>query len=169
MVEVLWLMSMDRIKAIGASHKEKLATYACGMACNIKDGEFRAMLALADLKKRYGYCVKKIADAGSLYWLESDKGRCVIGPDERGATMLPVWPHPRFAEDYLARDPVALASWVGSEPIEIDVHEFLDVHMPQLLAGGYAIAAFPVAPGKAAVVRASEFETNLRHELSQIE
>ncbi|MDX2148945.1 MAG: DUF2750 domain-containing protein [Planctomycetota bacterium] len=124
---------------------------------------------MTDLMKRYGYCVKRIADAGSLYWLESEQGRCVIGPDDRGVTMLPVWPHPWFAEDYLARDPVAKASWVGSGPIEIGVHEFLDEDMPQLLADGYAIAAFPVAPGNAAIVTAAEFEANLRHELSQIE
>lgn len=139
------------------------------MAHKLTDGEFRALLATADITKRYGYCVKKIADAGSLYWLESDIGRCVIGPDERGVTLLPVWPHPRFAQDYVARDPVAMAEWVGSEPIEIDVHEFLDEDMPRLLADGYDIAAFPVAPGKAAVVTASDFEANLRYELSQIE
>lgn len=127
------------------------------------------MLRLTDLTKRYGYCVKKIADAGSLYWLESNNGRCVIGPDERGVTLLPVWPHPRYAEHYLERDPVAAASWVGSEPVEIDVHEFLDHDMPQLLADGSLIAAFPIAPGKAAVVTAAEFEANLQHELSQIE
>lgn len=139
------------------------------MPSRLSDGEFAAMLRLTDLKKHYGYCVKKIADAGALYWLESDQGRCIIGPDEHGLTMLPVWPHPRFALDYLARDPEAIASWIGAEPIEVGVHEFLDEDMPRLLASGYAIAAFPVSPGRAAVVTAAEFETNLRHELSQIE
>ncbi len=139
------------------------------MAHKLNDGEFRALLATADITKRYGYCVKKIADAGSLYWLESDMGRCVIGPDERGVTVLPIWPHPRFAEDYLARDPVAKEAWAGAEPIEIDVHEFLDEDMAKLLADGYSIAAFPITPGKAAVVTAAEFGANLQYELSQIE
>ena len=139
------------------------------MPYKLSGTEYAAMLKTSDLAKRYGYCLKKIADAGSLYWLESDEGRCVIGPDERGVTMLPIWPHPQFAEDYLTRDTVAMASWFGSKPVEIGVHEFLNEHMPQLITDGYAIAAFPVAPGRAAVVRAAEFEANLRYELSQIE
>ena len=139
------------------------------MPYTLSDVEFAAMLRLTDLMKRYGYCVKKIADFGSLYWLESEQGRCAIGPDERGVTLLPVWPHPRFAEDYLARDPVAAASWAGSEPIEIEVHEFLEHHIPKLLADGYSIAAFPIAPGRAVLVTAADFEANLWHELSQLE
>ena len=63
----------------------------------------------------------------------------------------------------------AIASWVGAEPIEVGVHEFLDEDMPRLRADGYAIAAFPITPGRAAVVTAAEFEANLRHERSQIE
>jgi hypothetical protein len=135
----------------------------------LSDDELAAMLRVTDLGKRYGYCVKKIADAGALYWLESDAGRCVIGPDERGVTLLPVWPHPRFAQEYVQHDPVAKEAWAGAEPIEIAVHEFLDEDMPRLLAEDYGIAAFPIAPGKAAVVTAVEFEANLRYELSQIE
>lgn len=139
------------------------------MPYKLSDGEFVAMLRVTDLTKRYGYCVKKIADAGALYWLESDMGRCVIGPDERGVTLLPIWPHPRFAEEYLKNDPVAKEAWAGAEPIEVDVHEFLDDDMPRLLAEGYGIAAFAFAPGNAAVVTAAEFAANLRYELSQIE
>lgn len=127
------------------------------------------MLSLSDLAKRYGYCLNRIADSGSLYWLESEHGRCVLGPNEQGETILPIWPHPRFAIDYLARDQVAKASWGGSEPIEVEVHEFLDNHMSRLLADRYALAAFPVASGRGAVVNASEFEAHLRYELSQIE
>ena len=84
-------------------------------------------------------------------------------------TLLPIWPHPRFAQDYLARDAVAAASWAGSSPVEIDVHCFLDEDLPELLANSYLIAAFPIVPGKAAVVAASDFAANLHHELSQIE
>ena len=51
------------------------------MPYRLSDAEFAAMITLTDLMKRYGYCVKKIADAGSLYWLASDQGRCVVGPD----------------------------------------------------------------------------------------
>ncbi|MFN9133427.1 MAG: DUF2750 domain-containing protein [Phycisphaerales bacterium] len=139
------------------------------MPYRLSDAEFAAMITLTDLMKRYGYCVKKIADAGSLYWLASDQGRCVVGPDNAGVTLLPIWPHPRFAQDYLARDAVAAASWAGSSPVEIDVHCFLDEDLPELLANSYLIAAFPIVPGKAAVVAASDFAANLHHELSQIE
>lgn len=144
-------------------------SYAPRVAYKLNDGEFRALLATADITKRYGYCVKKIADAGALFWLESDMGRCVIGPDERGVTLLPIWPHPRFAEEYMQHDPVAKEAWAGAEPIAVAVHEFLDEDMSRLLADGYVIAAFLIAPGKAAVVTAAEFEASLRYELSQIE
>lgn len=139
------------------------------MPYTLKDAEFTALLSENDLRKRYGYCVKKIADFAALYWLASAKGRCVIGPDEAGQTPLPVWPHARFAQAYVETDPVAQASWPDARPIEIDVYEFLDKDMPQLIKEGFAIAAFPVAPGRAILVAALEFEANLRYELSRIE
>lgn len=139
------------------------------MAYSIKEGEFKALLATSDLHKRYGYCLKKIADNAALFWLESDEGRCVIGPDERGVTLLPVWPHPRFAMDYLERDAFAKCSWIGAEPVEVNVDEFLEEHMPRLITNNYGVAAFPVAPGRAAVVSADEFKANLEYELSQVE
>lgn len=139
------------------------------MAYDLKEVEFLAMIAIVNLRKRYGYCVKKIADHGSVYLLESKASLCVIGPDEREMTMVPVWPHPRFAEDYLARSPIAMPSWGGATTIEIEVRKFLEERIPQFRANGYAIAAFPVAPGRAGVVTVSEFEANLRYELSRIE
>jgi hypothetical protein len=139
------------------------------MAYTLSESEFAAMLRVTDLRKRYGYCLKKIADHAALYWLEGPEGRCVIGPDESGRTMLPIWPHPRFAQEYVERDPVARVEWAGCAPEEIDVHEFMSRDMPQLLEDGYSIAAFAVPPGQAAVITAAEFEANLQYELDQIE
>lgn len=128
-----------------------------------------AMLALHDLRKRYGYCVKTIADVGSLWWLESDHGRCVLGPTPDGAMLLPVWPHPDYANAYRRLDPVAAAEWTASEPVEVEIHEFLTQDVPQLATEGYAIAAFPIPPGQACVVSVDEFAANLRYELDQVE
>lgn len=127
------------------------------------------MLKVTDLGKRYGYCLKKIADNNVLYWLEGPEGRCVLGPDEEGRTLLPVWPHPRFAEAYVAQDPVARVEWAGCTPEEIDVDEFMDSDLPGLIERGYGIAAFPIPPGQAVVTTAVDFCANLRHELDQIE
>jgi hypothetical protein len=133
------------------------------------DAEFEAMMKLTDLRKRYGYCVKKIADGGALYWLEGPEGRCVLGPDEKGRMMLPIWPSAAFAAAYVERDEVARVEWAGCEPVEIEVHEFLEEHVPGLIEDGYLIAAFAIPPGNAAVVEAAEFAGHLEYELGQVE
>lgn len=135
----------------------------------IRDAEFNAMMRTADPGTRYAYALKRIADRAALCWLESDLGRCVLGPDEQGRTILPIWPHPRYAATYAAQDPVAARDWAGAEPIEIDVHEFIDEDLPALLRDGYAVTVFPVPPGQSAVASAAEFAQHLRHELDQVE
>lgn len=127
------------------------------------------MMKFTDLRKRYGYCLKKIADGGALYWLEGPHGRCVFGPDENDRMILPIWPSAAYATAYVERDEVAQADWAECEPVEIDVHEFLQEDMPKLLEDRYLIAAFPIPPGNAAVVEAQEFAANVEHELEQIE
>ncbi|MBU6413164.1 MAG: DUF2750 domain-containing protein [Planctomycetes bacterium] len=135
----------------------------------IPSKQLDAMLELRDLRKRYGHCVKMIADLGSLWWLESARGRCVLGPTAQGAMLLPVWPHPDYASAYLRLDPVAAVVWATSEPMEIEVHEFIDEHVPELIKTGYAIAAFPIPPGQACIVSVDDFAANLQFELDQVE
>lgn len=139
------------------------------MPRSLRPQEFDSMLKLTDAGKRYGYCVKQIADRGAIYWAEVDGKRCVLGPDADGSALLPLWPHADFAAAYLERDEVAREQWVGAKPVEIPVHEFLDSEVARLRAANYAIAAFPIPPGKAVVVSLDDFEANIRYELSLIE
>jgi hypothetical protein len=126
-------------------------------------------LKLADVGKRYAYCLMQIADAGVLYWLEGPDGRCVLGPDDQDRLILPIWPHPRFAEAYIERDAVAKVEWADCTPEEIDLHEFMEEDLQKLIEDDYMIAAFPIPPGSAAVLPATEFADHLQYELDQIE
>lgn len=139
------------------------------MPRSLRPQEIESMLKLTDVRKRYGYCVKQIADWGALYWAEVDGKRCVLGPQADGSPLLPVWPHADFAAAYLERDASAREQWAGAKPVEIPVHDFLDGEVARLRSDNYAIAAFPIPPGKAVVVSLDDFEANLRHELSRIE
>jgi hypothetical protein len=169
MAEASKRMMNEGISTRARASRTGIAAYTLHMAYKISDSEFAAMLRLTDLGKRYGYCLKKITDNAALCWLEGPNGRCVLGPDDTGRTLLPIWPHPRFAQEYVERDPVARMEWKGCTPEEIDVHEFMSADLPRLIEDGYAIAAFPIPPGQAVVVAAAEFGANLQYELDQVE
>jgi hypothetical protein len=97
-----------------------------------------------------------------MWALASDRG-WVVGADDDGREFVPVWPHPRYAEDEATGD------WEDSTPALIDVHDWLDTWTPNLVVDKRLVGVFPVHGQEQAVIEPSEFAADLRDELSLVE
>jgi hypothetical protein len=135
----------------------------------LPDAQFLAMMSLHNAAKRYGYCIKKLADTQKLYLLKGPDGPCMIAAGEDNLAQLPLWPHPRFAEAYLTNVPIAATEWPRCTIRELDLHEFMTCDLQDMILKGLEIAAFPIPPGKAIVIAAQEFHEHLRFELAKYE
>jgi hypothetical protein len=137
------------------------------MARNLRSAEVEAILSLNDNQARYGYVVKQIADAGSLWVAESDNGRCKLVFEDGDPGAIAIWPHRDFAERYLSSE--LAADWHSVRPVEVEIHFFIESEIPLIGRANQSIAALPTPAGRVVVVSARDFEANLRHELSRIE
>ena len=124
----------------------------------LSDEQYRAVRALP-VRKRYEHLIKRAADSGEVWALASDRG-WVVGADDDGREFVPVWPHPRYAEDEATGD------WEDSTPALIDVHDWLGTWTPNLVIDKRLVGVFPVRGQEQAVIEPSEFAVDLRDELS---
>ena len=77
--------------------------------------------------------------------------------------MFPVWPHEEYAR-LLATD-----DWQTAEPTSIDVHDWVESWLPNLLEDGSMIAVFPTPPGKGVVVEPQRLKADIESELRRYE
>ena len=83
---------------------------------NISGKEFENVLRLRP-EKRYEYFIKKVADWQEIWSLWKD-GWVLMG-DANHTEIVPVWPHPMFAEAF------AVGEWLGYEPKRIGLDDWL--------------------------------------------
>jgi hypothetical protein len=121
-----------------------------------------AALIAADGPKRLKHLLSQAADGGALWGLRDQSGWVSLA-DESGTPGFAVWPHPDYAQD------CATDSWAGSLPAEIDVHEFVDDWLPDMLAQGVSIAAFPTPSMRGVWISAGELKLRLEEELAKYE
>jgi hypothetical protein len=112
--------------------------------------------------ERYEYFVKRVADCGALYGLQSAAGWALAG-DEMGPRILPVWPHERFAELCKKGD------WSDCTVVKIPLAEWFDELSKTLIAKSMGVAVFKLPEGRGVVVDPECLSNDLKEELSQME
>ena len=123
--------------------------------------EMRGVLG-ADGPTRYAHFVKRVADWEEVWGLRAPDGWVAVS-DESGVSMFPVWPHEEYARL------VATDDWSNAVPTSIDVHDWIDSWLPNLLEDGSKIAVFPTPQGKGVVVEPQQLKADIENELSRYE
>lgn len=130
------------------------------MPLKIKNKEIQSVIRL-NSKKRYQYFIKKVADSDRIWGLYND-GWALAG-DEEGETFIPLWPSREYASL------CAIQQWEGYNPEFVDLHEFLDEHLNELIENSIKIAVFYTPQDKGIIPTYEQFKRDLCEELSRIE
>jgi hypothetical protein len=130
----------------------------------LDDAEFERVMALP-ANERYVYFVKRVAESGWMWFLDSDDGDVHWQGEDDGRISLLVWPHPRFAEAYAEAEDLA-ADWRRVEPSAIGVRDWL---APERKSDAPDEAiVFPTSfPDIGWIVPAGVLADHLRDELAQ--
>jgi hypothetical protein len=131
------------------------------MTYHLNEKQYEAVRRLP-AASRYEHLVKRAADTGEIWALQSDDG-WVIGADDDGRELFPVWPHPRYAEAS------ATGSWQGSTPAPIDIHDWLKSWTPELADASRLVGIFPVDDQPGAAIDPASFAADIEDELSLYE
>jgi hypothetical protein len=126
----------------------------------LSDKEIASVLKL-DSRKRYPYLLKRVADKSRLFVLDNS-GWCLMGCNT-GNMHLPIWPALEFAKLY------AVNEWSCYEPMEIDIHHFIDNSSIGLKEKNINIVPFPVIGSPDVSVSLDDFIENLQFELNKFE
>jgi hypothetical protein len=95
--------------------------------------------------KRYAHFLSEVTDHEELWSLRSTDG-WVRGSDDDGRTLIPVWPHRRFAEA------CAVGPWQAAVPTIIPLERWLAELTPQLVGDGRHVAVFPTPQAEGVAV-----------------
>ncbi len=131
------------------------------MNYRLNDRQYEAVRRLP-ATKRYEHLVKRAADTGQLWALQSQDG-WVLGADDDGREFLPVWPHPRYAEA------AATGGWQGTTAAPIDVHDWLESWTAELVEASRLVGIFPVEDQPGAAIEPGAFAADLMGELELVE
>jgi len=131
-----------------------------GMTWNVNGKEFHNVIHLA-AEKRYEYFIKKVADWREVWSLWKDDW--VLMSDKGGEEMVPVWPHPLFAEAF------AVGEWLGYKPRKIDLEIWLTKWTPGMEKDQRMVAVFPVAESQTTTASPLKVKSDLEEELAKYE
>lgn len=123
----------------------------------LSEPERRQVLALP-ARERYGLFLQITIDWEEVWGLHSPEG-WVLSSGEDGGDVLPLWPHPAFAEA------CAHGSWEGTTPAAVPLDEFLEDLLPLLAEDGIRVAVFPSPRGEGVLVAPGELKRDLQAEL----
>lgn len=104
------------------------------MTLRISQQEFDAVRQLP-AHKRLEYLVKRVIDQRAIWGLRSADG-WIVGSDDAGREVFPVWPHPRYAEAS------AIGAWAGTEPGRIALSDWLGAWTKGLASDHRLVAVF---------------------------
>lgn len=123
----------------------------------LSEDEQKQVLALPP-RERYGLFLQVAADWEEVWGLYTDDG-WVLSSVEEGQDILPLWPHPAFAQI------CAHGSWEGTEPAPIALDELLEDLLAILDEDGIRIAVFLSPDGEGVVVTPEELRRDLKAEM----
>lgn len=109
-------------------------------------------------RERYGLFLQITVDWEEVWGLHSQDG-WVLSSGEDGRDVLPLWPHPGFAE-VCAHGP-----WEGTSPAAVPLDELLDDLLPLLEEDGIRVSVFPSPQGEGVLVPPGELRQDLKAEL----
>jgi hypothetical protein len=112
--------------------------------------------------ERYKYFVKKVADENTVWSLRHADGWALASNDE-GASLVPVWPHPSYAEI------CAGGNWADYGAVEIPLSVWLDRWIPGMLKDARQVAVFPTDKNQGIAIGPKRLDADLREELSYLE
>ncbi|HKG93041.1 MAG TPA: DUF2750 domain-containing protein [Gemmatimonadaceae bacterium] len=124
------------------------------MPYQISELEIDAVSALPALE-RYAHFLKRVADWEELWSLRAGDAWVLSGDDDGERELVPVWPHPRYAEA------CATDAWAGAEPAAIRLGEWLDVWLPGMRGDRRGAAVFPVPGERGVAVEAERLRADL--------
>lgn len=124
----------------------------------LSEAERRQVLAMP-ARERYGLFLQITVDWEEAWGLHSPEG-WVLSSGGDGRDLLPLWPHPDFAEA------CAHGSWEGTSPAAVPLDELLDDLLPLLEEDGIRVAVFPSPQGEGVLVDPGELGRDLRAELA---
>ncbi|HYE20382.1 MAG TPA: DUF2750 domain-containing protein [Tepidisphaeraceae bacterium] len=125
------------------------------------DKEYANVVALRDVD-RYAYACAKFVDWREV-WSLRNAGGWVLAGDDDGREGVPVWPHPRFAQD------CATGRWDGCVPAAIPVQDWMDKWLPGMERDNRYVATFPLpgASTRAIQVEPAAHREHLSDELAK--
>jgi hypothetical protein len=129
------------------------------MAWQLGDEEFEAVSAL-DPERRYEYFVARIVDTEQS-WSLAGEGGWVLGGDSRGAALVPVWPHERYAAA------CAIDEWEADRPKAIPLEEWLERWTAGMARDDRLAAVFPTPKQTGFIVEPRELRRALEDGLKQ--
>jgi len=125
----------------------------------INEQEFHSVLGLP-APERYSHFIKRVADWEEVWSLKSEDGWVVSG-DDQGRELVPVWPHPLYAEI------CAEGKWTGTRPEAIALNEWLERWTPGMISDQRLISVFPTPQGQSIAVEPNRLKEDLEREISQ--
>lgn len=131
------------------------------MPYEINQQEFHSVLGLP-APERYSHFIKRIADCEEIWSLRSEDG-WVLSGDEQGRKLVPVWPHPLYAEI------CAVGEWAETRPEAIALNEWLDRWIPGMSSDQRLISVFPTPQGQSIAVEPNRLKEDLEREISRYE
>lgn len=132
------------------------------MSYHISELEIESVSALPEAR-RYAHFLKRVADAEELWSLRGAAGAWVVAAGDDGRELVPVWPHPRYAEA------CALGPWAGAEPEAIPLAAWLSWWLPGMDRDGRAASVFPVPGAGGAATEAERMRADLEAALEPYE
>jgi hypothetical protein len=127
----------------------------------ISDKELNSVLSLEPFK-RYQYLLKRIADTENVYTIESPEGNWASS-EVRGYNLYPIWSADEFASN------CTVGAWSGFKVITTNIHEFIQMQLPQIEREGFLLNVFPVGDKTGFVVKTDEFIRDINEELKNYE
>lgn len=131
------------------------------MPYKINAREIEAVQALSPAQ-RYGHFVRRVADWEEVWSLANGDGWVLMADDE-GHELIPVWPHPHYAEA------LAIGDWAGHQPKPIPLADFLEKWLPGMARDGRRLAVFATREGKGIIVNPLRFKSDLEEACEQYE
>jgi hypothetical protein len=132
------------------------------MRTNISEKEIQGVLTASN-EKRLKYFVGMVASWCVLWISASEHGNIGTFEDESGQNCILVWPFKEFA------DKVIQEAVLPGKLIKIEIHDFLENYIKDLIVNKLLIYVFPDHCLNAIKVTPKEFSDLMFEELSRIE
>jgi hypothetical protein len=132
------------------------------MRTNISAKELSGVLEASN-EKRLKYFIGMVASWSTFWASTSEGGNIATFEDEDGQNCVLMWPFKEFA------DIVTQAANLPGRIIQIEVHDFLENYVNDLIANQLLIRVFPTQNLDSVKVTPEEFFDLMLEELSRIE